>query len=191
VPAAVLLALRPDVLAVQYFIVNVAFALLAVSLPAGALWERGGRAAACVAAVLVLHVAGEGVNVLRLFRFGRGAYREGLLYMAAHTPGRVVTVTSDHDFRNGMILSYYERYLPADKRIRYIPQALQFPVEAVDDAAASRSAAGAAWMLFHRIGADRHVVPTVADRNGTVYTLVKTLPYADLAGWEWSVYRKR
>ena len=46
-------------------------------------------------------------------------------------------------------------------------------------------------MLFHRIGPDRGVVPTIADRNGTVYTLVKTLPYADLAGWEWFIYAKR
>jgi hypothetical protein len=112
--------------------------------------------------------------------------------MAAHTPGQVITVTSDHDFRNGMILSYYERDLPEHKRLQYIPQDHQFPVEAVDAAAASPPrAAGAAWMLFHRIGPDRGVVPTIADRNGTVYALVKTLPYADLAGWEWFLYAKR
>jgi hypothetical protein len=111
--------------------------------------------------------------------------------MARHTPGQVVTVTSDHDFRNGMILSYYERYLPDRKHCQYVPQAQQFPVEAVDDAAAGASTTGAAWMLFHRIGPERGVAPTIADRNGTVYTLVKTLPYADLAGWEWFIYAKR
>ena len=100
-------------------------------------------------------------------------------------------MATSNDFRNGMILSYYERTLPSRKRVKYIPRALQFPVEEMDDAAASPSAAGAAWMLFHRIGPDRRVVPTIADRNGTVYTLVKTLPYADLAGWDWFIYEKR
>jgi hypothetical protein len=190
-PAVVLLALRPDVLAVQYFVVNIAVGLLAVSLLAGALWDRGGWVAAGAAALLVLHIGGDAVNVLRLFRLGRGAYREGVRYMAAHTPGQAITVTSDHDFRNGTILAYYERTLPGGKRFEYIPQARQFPVEAVDDAALGSSPAGAAWMLFHRIAPERGVVPRIADRNGTTYALVKTLPYADLAGWEWYIYAKR
>ncbi len=190
-PAVVLLALRPEVLAVQYFVANVAFALVAVSLLAGALWDRGGWVAACVAAVLVLHVGGDAANVWRLSRFGRGAYREGVLYMAEHTPGQVVTITSDHDFRNGMILAYYQRYLPSRKHFQYVPHGHQFPVEAVDDAAASPSTAGAAWMLFHHIGPGHGAERTIADRNGTIYTLAKRLPYADLAGWEWVIYVKR
>jgi hypothetical protein len=189
-PAAVLGALRPDVLAPQYFIVDVAFGLLALSYLCAGAWRRGGALRWGMAAVLAIHLVGNAANVVRLYRFGRGGYLDGLEYMAANTPGRAVTVTSDHDFRNGMILDFYGSYLPPGKQIRYIPQALQLPVEALETPGAPSAAPGAAWMLFHRFGRDRDVAPHIADRQGTAYELVKTIPYADLSGWHWFIYRK-
>ncbi len=190
-PAAVLAVLRPEVLAVQYFVVDVALGLLALATLLGEGWRRGGWARRAVALGLLLFLVGNGANVFRLLRFGRGAYREGLQYMADRTPEPVLHVTSDHDARNGVLLQYYGPRLRTPRRIDYLPRALQFPVQAVAAAGAPlEPAPGATWMILHRIGAAGEIAPALEDRHGTRYALAKALPYADLSGWHWFLYRK-
>ena len=45
-------------------------------------------------------------------------YREALRFVGERTPRATITISSDHDFRNLMLLNYYGRELPA-KRIVY------------------------------------------------------------------------
>jgi hypothetical protein len=194
-PAAVLAALRPEVLAVQYFVVDAALALLALASLLAEGWRRGRGARLAVAAALLLFLVGNGANVLRLYRFGRGSYAQGLRYLADRTPEPVITVTSDHDARTGVLLQYYEPRLRLPKRIDYLPGSLQFPVEALaeapDPARPLEPAPGAAWILLHRIGEAGEIAPAIADRHGTRYALAKTLPYAGVSGWHWFLYRKQ
>jgi hypothetical protein len=193
-PAAVLGVLRPDVLAVQYFVVDVAFGLLALAPLLAEGWRRAGATRLAVALALGLYAVGNGANVARLYRFGRGGTQEGLRLMAERTPGPVLSVTSDHDDRNGMLLRYYEPRLRPRRRLEYLPAALQFPVQAIaepDARAPLEPAPGAEWLILHRIGAAGEPAAALMDRHGTVYALVEALPYAGVSGWHWFVYRKR
>ena len=62
-------------------------------------------------ALLAVFVAGNAVNTGNLLRFGRGQYLAALRFMERNSEGREVVITSDHDFRNGMLVNYYKRYL--------------------------------------------------------------------------------
>jgi hypothetical protein len=193
-PAAVLALLRPDVLAVQYFLVDVAFGLLALAGLLAAGWRRGGAARLGVALALALFAAGNAAHIARLYRFGRGGYHAGMLRMAERTPGPVLSVTSDHDDRNGMLLRFYEERLPAGRRLEVLPSALQFPVRPLAGTPRPEGllpAPGAEWLILHRIGPAGEPAAALADRHGTVYQLEETLPYAGLSGWHWFLYRKQ
>lgn len=173
----VLLAVKcPDVLFVRYFLISIAFGFIAISHLMADLCRRGHLAKMWVSILLLLFLVGNGVNVYRLFKYGRGSYLEGLRYMADHALGEVITMGSDHDFRNGMLVEYYNRYLSPGKRITYIPQH-QYPAQ------------GPTWMISHRIGNPGKISPIIVNHHGNTYKLVKTLPYSDLSGWHWFLYR--
>ncbi len=172
----VLAAKRPDVLFVRYFLISIAFGFIAISHLVAGLYRREHLTKIWVSVLLLLFLVGNGMNVYRLFKYGRGSYLEGLRYMADHTPGQVVTMGSDHYFRNGMLVEYYKRYLPPGKIIAYIPQS-EYPTQKP------------MWMIYHRIGDPGEILPIISDCNGNNYKLMKTLPYSDLSGWHWFLYR--
>ena len=59
-----------------------------------------------------------GGNALLTYQFldkGRGHYREMLAFMAKETHSDKVIVSSDHDFRNGIVLKFYDKWrIPID-----------------------------------------------------------------------------
>jgi hypothetical protein len=117
------------------------------------------------------------VNAARFYRLGRGAYLEGLRRIAESSPGGAATVASDNDFRNQMLVDYYRRFLPAGDGIRYVPTA-EYPRE------------GADWIIVHHIGPLPDVPKGIYDRYRNDYALRWVLPYADLSGWHWMIYRR-
>jgi hypothetical protein len=173
-PALVIALARPDVMFVRYFLLSVAFGLIAVSCLLAEMWRRGGviRLAAC--ALVLLSLVGNGINVAGFYRHGRGAYLETLLYILDRTPNRRPVVASDHDFRNRTVILYYNRFLPPSRQIVYV-----------------KRARSPEWLLLHRIGELGEVMPIVGDQRGTRYRLQKVFPYSDLSGWHWILYRKQ
>src|SRR5262249_24902555 len=51
---------------------------------------------------------------------GRGRYREALLHVLASSPQGRIRVTSDHDFRNGLVIAYHARRLGAEANIDFV-----------------------------------------------------------------------
>ena len=50
-------------------------------------------------------------NILSLLIDGRGHYRQALNDMASATKGHTISVASDHDFRNKLVIDFYVRFL--------------------------------------------------------------------------------
>lgn len=161
----------------RHFFACAPFALL---LAAGSLARlfRGGAAAKTAGAVLTsLFLLGNALRVGTLATAGRGHYLEAVQRMARDTPGDVVTVGSDHDFRNRMVLDFYVPYAATPKRFRYM-------------AADACSADASEWYLRSSSETDPRAPAGPILRGGGRYGLVETYPYAGLSGWTWTLYRR-
>jgi hypothetical protein len=178
VPATLLVVLRPDVLFVRYFVVSIGFGLIAAAVLLGGLLRSGSLPRVAAVVLLAAFVVGNAVNLAAFYRHGRGAYRAGLLHIVQTSPGGVTTLGSDHDFRNGTVIDYYRRFLPPGERIEYIDHA-RYP------------AGGPDWIVLHRIGALGEVHESIDDSLGNTFLLQKVLPYSDLSGWHWLLYRRK
>jgi hypothetical protein len=159
----------------RYFLATVLCLLLALAHLAARCARRGvvGRVAAVAALAAV--TLGNVSHLARLYRDDRGRPLEALRWIEAHTAGRDVTVGSDQDFRHGMLCYYYQRWLPADKRLVYVDRE-HWPRQ------------GPEWWLRHSFRQDWDPLPEVTDHLGNRYRRVQQYPYAGLSGWYLAVY---
>ena len=174
-PALVIGWLRPDVLAVRYFLIGIAATLmLCASLAAAALRAGGWRRGVAIAA-LALFGIGNAAHTARFLEFGRGGYAAALAAMHADTPGARVQVGSDHDFRVGSVLKFYARQLPDPERLHYVN-------------AADWPSRGPEWLILHRqeLGAEPDAYLLARDAT---YRLIAVYDHAAISGYSWILYR--
>src|SRR5262249_61337141 len=110
-------------LSVRYFMISVAASLVLLSAGYPALLRREVAGLGIGLMLLAIFVAGNAVNTGNLLRFGRGQYLAALRFMEKNSDGREVVITSDHDFRNGMLVNYYKRYLDRADDTQYVDKA--------------------------------------------------------------------
>jgi len=181
VPLGLIAILLPVPLSVRYFIISVAVSLVLLSSGYAALLRRGVAGRDIGLTLLAVFVAGNVVNTSNLLRFGRGQYLAALRFMEKNSAGREVVITSDHDFRNGMLVNYYKRYLEQADYTQYVDRAT---LENVRTKGASLEAE---WLILHRF--DLAKPPEkVTDIYGNNYKLVSIYRYSDLSGWNWLLY---
>jgi hypothetical protein len=178
VPATVLAVLRPEVLFVRYFLVSIGFGLVAAAVFLTDLLRSGAAGRAVAVMLLAGFVVGNALNTARFYRYGRGGYLEALRHIATKTPGAVATLGGDFDFRNGMVVDFYQRYLPPGEAVDYVSHE-QYPQD------------GPEWIVLHRIGSLGEVYPSIDDNLGNTFLLDLVEPYSDLSGWYWLVYRRK
>jgi len=177
-PLALITIQRPEQLYVRYFIVSVAFSVVLLASGCAALLRRG--LAGVVLALLAVFVTANAVKTVNLLRFGRGQYLAALRFMEKHSSGREVLITSDHDFRNGILVNYYKRYLDRPDHMQYV-EAAKLKEEYVRTSGGSL---GAEWLILHRFDL-RGQAERVTDSYGNSYQLVSIYRYSDLSGWNW------
>jgi hypothetical protein len=175
-PVALLLLSGSEVLFVRYFVVSVAFGLVIAGMALADLVRGPVAARVAVVSIVGLFVIGNLVNVAGFYRYGRGAYLEGLRLIADESPG-ITTLATDNDFRNGALFAYYRDFLDPRRRVVYVP-AQRLPW------------GGSGWFIEHRIGELGEVGPEHTDRYGNTYELRTVLPYSDLSGMHWLIYRR-
>ena len=175
VPLGLIAILLPVSLSVRYFMVSVATSLVLLCSGCAALLGRGVAGCCIGLTLLAVFVAGNAVNTSNLLRFGRGQYVDALRFMEKNSDGRKVVITSDHDFRNGMLVNYYKRYLARPDFIRYAN-------------AETLSEGGADWLILHRFELTRWR-DRASDAYGNAYQLVRIYRYSDLSGWNWLLYQ--
>jgi hypothetical protein len=173
-PLGLIAILLPVPLSVRYFMISVAASLVLLSSGYAALLRRGVAGRSLGLTLLAVFVAGNAVNTGNLLRFGRGQYLAALRFMERNSDGREVVITSDHDFRNGMLVNYYKRHLARPDSIRYAN-------------GAALNEYGTDWLILHRFELSERP-DQVTDVYRNTYQLVKIYRYSDLSGWNWLLY---
>jgi hypothetical protein len=173
-PLALIAIQRPEQLYVRYFIISVALFLVLLAAGCAALIRRSFAGTAMALALLAMFVAGNAANTAKLLQFGRGQYLTAIRFIEAHSNDRQVVITSDHDFRNGMLVNYYKRYLARPDSVRYAN-------------GATLNEQGADWLILHRFELTRRP-DQVTDVYRNTYQLEKIYEYSDLSGWNWLLY---
>ncbi len=176
-PAILLTVRQPEVLHPRYLLVSIAFGLLAVSGLLAGFLRRGPSAKVGVGAILVLFTLGNSLDTAKLMRYGRGGYMSAVRYMESHTAGRAITVASDYDFQDRVVLDYYQRFLQPGKTLVYY-SAHDYPSN------------GTQWFLLHSLARSAQVPLKLQDSHGNTYRLEREYPSSDLSGIGSHLYQR-
>ena len=175
-PAAAL-AFSPFVyLFPRYFILSAASALLLVGYLGARMWNAGRIARMLLLFTTSLIVIGNAVHTSQLLRHGRGEYKSALRYIAERTPAGPITISSDNDGRNVLLVYHHAPGAIQPRSMEYLPLT-------------RRPAEGAQWLLVHRLEHDPVPGAEMLDERGNPYRLEKAFAHAPLSGWDWYVYR--
>jgi hypothetical protein len=170
--AAIVVLLRHEYVAERYFLVPLAFWLLAFARVLGRLAERAPLAAL---GLLLLFVAGNARELVPFLRVGRGEIGELVRAMGVRSSSNPIVVTSNFDFNVRLLLDWHARSLGPGRAVRYVPQQKLPPAGA--DFAVIQQPLGPEVPAAVRIGARR-------------YALVGTSRHAGPSGADWAVYRR-
>jgi hypothetical protein len=177
-PAAVLMLTGHALIYPRYFLAPVSFALLAIGQGVSRWWRASATGRIGLISVLAVSAALNGWWTIRLLDHGRGDYLQALKWLTSQVPDGPIVVSSDHDFRNGMIVSYYAPRLgPSASRWQYVEQRF-LPPE------------GTPWVLLHDFEGDAPYPDVVTDRYGKPYRLERAFRHQSLSGYNWWVYRR-
>ena len=158
VPLA-LIAPTPEQLYVRYFMISIAASLLMLAAGYPALSRPGVAGIGLALMLLTIFVIGNAAHTITLLRFGRGQYLAALRFIETHSVKSQIVVTSDHDFRNAMLVNYYKRYLERPDSMRYTN-------------GPTLKEGGADWLILHRFELTRPP-DRVTDVYRNTYQLVR------------------
>ena len=175
-PAFVLILNPPEHFYFRYLLVCFPFFYLLPGSVLASLCRKSSLGKILAVLFLVVFTTVNVQKTADLLKIGRGKYSEAILYMAEHTSGNEIVVASDNDYRNKIVLSFYERYLPEGKKIIYRDQN-QLPLNGPD------------WVITHSQDMGFSPLPSIRGPAGHTYTLARSFPYSGISGWHWFVYR--
>jgi len=161
---------------VRYFVVLFPFFYLMLGEAMDAVAKRFKEARVAVVGLCVLMLVGNALSTADFLRVGRGGYLDAVTYMAASTPWPTVKVGGDHDFRNGLPIIFYSRYLPKNRNLVYL-RLDAWPPEGPD------------WLLIHNTCNETFVPMPVVKVRGGIYRLAKSYPVLGLSGVGLHLYR--
>ena len=125
--------------------------------------------------VLSLYVIGQARRLAPFFEYGRGSYQPVILEMAAASSGTTVTVGSDNDFRNKMLIEFYSSFLDDGKKIQYLDQQ-------------SWSSTPPEWLIFHSFDESAVPKPWLSIADGRIYRLTRIEKFSGNSGFSWFLY---
>ena len=161
---------------VRYFVVLFPFFYLMIGEAMDAVASRFKTARVAAVGLCVLMLIGQALATADFLRVGRGGYLEAVTYMAANTPWPNVKVGGDHDFRNGLPIYFYSRYMPKNRSMVYLRRDA-WPPEGPD------------WLLIHNTCSEEFIPKQFVKASGGTYRLEKSYPVLGLSGVGWHLYR--
>ncbi len=179
-PVAILAIYRARFLEVRYFFVLLPFVWLLTARILAHLMTQRRVARLAAAAGLTLFAAGNVLHTWRFLQDHRGHYRDAVAMMFDATSLPEVTVVSDQDFHNQVLLDYYAEPVAGPKRLHYVP-ATEWQPDAPE------------WIVTHAYDYQSALVPPVprfVDRSGQAYVLARSFLYGGISGCNWYVYRR-
>jgi hypothetical protein len=161
---------------VRYFIIQFPFFYLMLGEAMDAAAKRFKKAQVAIVGLGLLMLAGNALATADFLRVGRGGYLNALTYMTANTPGKIATVGSDHDFRNGLTVIFYSRYLPENRSLVYVARDA-WPSEGPD------------WFIIHNTCSEELIPQNIVKIRSGTYRLAQSYPVQGLSGMGWHIYR--
>lgn len=183
VPALTARVLAPEFVYPRYFLLSIAFFLLALGRVLARMFQRGRASAVAAVLLLATVLAGNLTRIVPFLEYGRGQYAETLRYLREHTEAPMITLASDHDFDTLTVVSFYGRHLDWPKPLRYFRHE-QFPPE------------GTEWFLVQSFDPQPEPSATLrlaGDDAGAAhdYLLERSFPYFGASGWHWFLYHRQ
>ena len=162
----------------RHFFICLPFILMIAAEPLAAVYRRYSWGKYPVALLIGLFLWGNGLWTNRLIQDGRGHYLEAMQFMAGNTTAREITLGSDHDFRNSLVIDFYKQYMTPAKPVRYIDKS-----HFADDPPE--------WFLLHSFDTDLRGAWPILDLIPNLrYHLWGSYPYGGLSGWTWLLYHR-
>ncbi|MCE9590173.1 MAG: hypothetical protein K8S99_06580 [Planctomycetes bacterium] len=177
-PTVMIAVFRPIYLFERYFLVSVAFLLLSLPWLITAIPMRSRAAVVLASLGVAVFLTANGVHTYRLVTLGRGGYVVTLKWIAAHSRRPLITIGSNQDFQNGILIEFYGRHMPPTPRLVYLSEP-QWPVE------------GPEWFIANTQSQGVAPPTEMTDRYGVHYDLAAVSRYAALSGWHWFLYHNR
>lgn len=176
-PAILLFFIIPEYLYFRYFILSFPFFLLLLGQLVSRWYQILPKQARWLAPLVIfILVAGHIPKTHTLLTRGRGHYAEALQYIAECSPFRIVSIGSDHDFRNQIIFAFYAPLIKGGERLRYIEQN-RWKMEIPD------------WIILH--SQETQFQPPLSFTLGPYrYSLERRYPYAGISGWSWFLFKR-
>ena len=157
----------------RYCLGSSTFRLLLLAFALADLVRSGTRGGWIAGVALLLFSFGNGTHTLALLRYGHGQYLAALEYMAQSKQGRVLTIGSDHPFRNGLLIDFYAPLLE-DEPVRYLAEGSGPPE----------------FFIVHHAGSLPGRGTEAFAYEGRQYDLERIFRTTDLAGFDWRIYRR-
>lgn len=174
-PAAIIMVDTRGHIFVRYFILCFPFFYLLLTNVLLSLKSVFPAGNVIVGVCLVLVLSGNAILTYQFLDKGRGHYRDKLNVMVKETRVDEINISSDHDFRNKIVLDYYAKNLNISKTMNYIP-------------AQSQSFAEVEWFIIHTTVAD-YLPPGVLEINTRLFELHRSYEYGGLSGFRTALYR--
>ena len=174
-PAAIIMLDTRGHLFVRYFILCFPFFYLLLTEVILSVKSIVPGGVVIAGSILILVLFGNAMLTYQFLDKGRGHYRDMLVYMVKETNSDKVNISSDHDFRNGVALDYYAKYLNTSKSINYIP-ARRLDFEEVE------------WFILHTTAID-YYPPNGLEIKARVFELQQSYEYGGLSGFHSALYR--
>jgi hypothetical protein len=158
----------------RHFLVCLPFFLMLTAEGLADMANRN-RAGDALAATLVMgYLIAQSIAIADFAQYGRGRYLSAMQEMTRATAGDRVTIASDHDFRNAVLLDFYSSYLP-QKSFLYLHGTL--PSNGPD------------WYITHDFTQGRQAPNALYLSNRREFRLHGIYPSTPLSGWTWCLYR--
>lgn len=186
VPAFILCVLQPRVVFPRYFLPSIlcCYYLCGKMLQRHLTAFRGGALFATM--ITLTFVIAHSHNVTTFLRYGRGEYSAALTEMARESGSAPLTVISDHDYRNGLVVRYHAERLGLADRIKFLESD-------APNAGESTPGTGADWYIAHEADPSAPPpAPTITLANGAHFSLYRSYGHGFglLSGWSWHLYRR-
>jgi len=161
----------------RYLALSLPFLYLALSSLLAAGIRRSGPARIVSFVLLVVFIFGNVSMLKEHLRFGRGSYMDAVFYIFSENRGKTVSIVTDNDFRNQVMINFYSRFTGSDKKVEYMPR-----TEPVKDKDKPE------WLIQHNFNGS-FSPPQEVSWLGKEYKLERVFKHAGvLTGWSWFIY---
>lgn len=174
-PLIIILIIRPTVYYFRYLVVTYPFFYLLLSYILGKLYRRGHKYSYVALILICLYLMGQMQQLWPLFKYGRGNYQAILTEVSNKSSGNVLRIGSDHDFRNKMLLSFYQRFIPPYQSLHYIDQQ-SWNIDPPE------------WIILHKADRSFKLEPFISTSDQQTYKLTKVERSVRESGFSWFLY---